>query len=131
MPLEREHYLSPFVQLEKATLTAGYRDASSGISMASIELPAELIEAVVLSNISIEIALSGAGEISSTASGTMTDSSAATSISLDKLVEVLLEQNNIRQEETTESELRTLLGKLEKSVRAVQQAIELLKTAAN
>ena len=100
--------------------------------MASIELPAELIERTVIANVSIEISLSGAGEITSAASGMASDfCSTNRTISLDELVDMLLERNNLHMEGTTESELRMLLGRLQKSVCAVQRAIAIMKLAAS
>src|SRR5262245_22619061 len=60
-----ESHLSPFVECGRATSSIGYRDASTGQVVASVEIPSETIERAVLANISAEIALSGAGEIAS------------------------------------------------------------------
>lgn len=124
--------LSPFAECGKTTSTVGYRDVSNGTVVASIELPAELIERTVIANVSIEISLSGAGEITSAASGTASDfCSMKRTISLDELVYMLLERPNLHMEETTESELRMLLRKLQKSISAVQRAIAIMKPATS
>lgn len=95
--------------------------------MTSVELPVELIERTVLANVSIEISLSGTGEISSAASGVASNlCSANRTIWLDELVDVLLDRTNIHMEETTESELKILLERLQKSIRAVQRAIAIM-----
>lgn len=117
-------HLSPFVECAKTSWRLGYRDVSSGMIVASVELPVELIERTTLSNISIEVNLSGTGEISSAASGVTSNlCSANRTISLDELVDRLLDRKNIHMEETTQSELKILLEKLQKSIQAVQRAI--------
>jgi hypothetical protein len=132
MPRDYKLHLSPFVQCGQTTSTVGYRDVSSGMLVASLELPAELIERTVLANVSVDIALSSAGEIKSAASGAAsTFSHASKTVSLDALVDVLLERNNVYMEEITEGELRILLERLERSVRAVERAIAVLKHVAS
>jgi hypothetical protein len=124
--------LTPFAQCGEINSIVGYRDDSCGIVAASVELPTELIERSILANVSIEITLSGSGEITSAASSIASGSSSPTkTISLDRLVNMLLDHENIHMEETTESELRILLETLQKSTRAVQCAIARLKSAAS
>lgn len=123
---------TPFAKCGEITSIVGYRDDSSGIVVASVELPTELIERSILANVSIEITLSGSGEVTSAASNIASGSSSSTkTISLDDLVDMLLDRENINMEETTESELRILLKTLQKSVRAVQRAIVTLNPAAS
>jgi len=122
----------PFAELDRATSNVGYRDASTGQVVASIEVPVELIERTVLANVSVEIALSADGEIASAAHGRASDCSSLKKIvSVDDLVEAFLADSNLHMEETTEKELRTLLERLKKSVRAVQRTITLLERATN
>ncbi|WP_143109008.1 hypothetical protein [Bradyrhizobium sp. Rc3b] len=100
--------------------------------MTSIEFPAELIERTVLANLSIEVSLSGAGEITSTASGVASNlCSANRTISLDELVDMLLDRKNIYMEETTESDLKILLERLQKSIRSVQHAIAMMNPVSS
>lgn len=123
--------LSPFAKVGKSTSTVGYRDVSSGMVVVSVELPVELIERTIMESISVEINLSSTGEISSTASGmTCNCSSSISTISLDELVDALLQRNNLHMEEAKEGELRLLLERLQKSVRAVERAIATIEPAA-
>lgn len=124
--------LTPFAKRGEATSIVGYRDDSSGIVVASVELPTELIERSILANVSIEITLSGSGEVTSTASNTAYGSSSSIkTVLLDDLVDMLLDRENIHLEETTESELRIFLETLHKSIRAVERAIATLNPAAS
>ncbi|MBO4225338.1 hypothetical protein [Bradyrhizobium neotropicale] len=132
MSLERANLrIGPFAQFGQDVSTIGYRDLSSGQVVSSIELPTEILERSALANIAIQVVLSASGEIISVANGaTATLSSAARRISVDDLVESLLDHDNLRMEEATESELRILLERLRRSVRAVESAIEAVKEAA-
>ena len=124
-------HFTPFAKCGEITSIVGYRDDSNGIVVASVELPTELIERSILANVSIEITLSGSGEITSAASSIASGCSSPTKTSsLDHLVNMLLDHDNIHMEETTESELRILLEALQKAVRAVQRAIVTLNPAA-
>lgn len=128
MPPDAQIRLDPFMECGRATTTVGYRDVVSGMLIASIGVPAELVERTVMANVSVEIGLSGAGEIRSTACGATTAyCSASKTIALDELVEALLAGNNVHMEEVAEEELELLLSRLKKSVRAVEQAIAVLK----
>ena len=124
--------LTPFAKCGGTTSILGYRDDSSGIVVASVELPTELIERSILANVSIEITLSGSGEVTTAASNVVSGSSSSIkTVSLDALVDMLLDRENIHMEETTESELRILLETLQKSIRAVQRAIITLNSTAS
>jgi hypothetical protein len=80
----------------------------------------------------VEIALSADGEIASAVHGKASACYCPKKIVfLDDLVEAFLADSNLHMEETTEKELRTLLERLQKSVRAVQRTIALLKRATN
>lgn len=133
MSLERANLrISPFAQFGQDVSTIGYRDLSSGQVVSSVELPTEIIEQSALANIAIRIVLSASGEIISFAnSATATLSSATRRISVDDLVESLLDHDNLRMEEVTESELRILLERLRRSARAVESAIEAVQQAAS
>jgi hypothetical protein len=116
--------LSPFANCGETTSIFGYRDDFSGTVVASVELPTELIERSIFANISIGITLSGSGEVTSAASNIVSGSCSYTkTISLSDLVDMLLDRENIRLEETTESELKILLERLQQSIRAVQRVI--------
>jgi hypothetical protein len=120
--------LIPFAEYGRTTSNIGYRDVSTGQVVASLEIPSELIERAILANLSVEIALSGDGEITSAANATASTCSCAIKIiSVDQLVETFLRTDNLRVEEATERELRGLLERLQKSVRAVQRSIALLQ----
>ena len=124
--------LSPFANCGETTSIFGYRDDSSGTVVASVELPTELIERSIFANISIGITLSGSGEVTSAASNIVSGSCSYTkTISLSDLVDMLLDRENIRLEETTESELRILLERLQQSIRAVQRVIGKLNFTAS
>lgn len=125
-------HLSPFAECGTTTSTVGYRDVASGMVLASLELPAELIERTVIANVSIEISLSVHGEITSAASGIASNfCSANRTISLDGLVDMLLEHSNLHMEEVTEIELGILLERLQKSIHAVKRAIAIMKPATS
>jgi hypothetical protein len=100
--------------------------------MASVEIPVELIERTVLANLSLEVALSADGEIAFAAHGRASAcSSLRKTVSVDGLVEAFLTDSNLRLEEITERELRALLKRLQKSVKAVQRKIYLLQQPTN
>lgn len=116
-----------FAKCGQSTATVGYCNASTGSVIASIEIPAQVIERAVLENASVEITLLGDGEISSAVTGPASECfSARTSVSIDRLVDAFVASHNLHKEEATEVELRTLLGRLHKSVEAVEQTIRLL-----
>ncbi|MCC8941067.1 hypothetical protein H8A99_32710 [Bradyrhizobium sp. Arg68] len=116
-----------FAKCGQATATVGYRDASTGGVIASIEIPAQVIERAVLQNASVEITLLSDGEIASAVVGPASDCLLArTSVSIDHLVDAFVTSENLHKEEATEAELRTLLGRLHKSVEAVERTIRLL-----
>jgi hypothetical protein len=124
MSLDDKLRLSPFAKCGETTSILGYRDDSSGKVMASVELPTDTIERSILAKISIEITLSGSGEVTSAASNVASGSSSSIkTISLSDLVDMLLDRENIHREEITESELRILLETLQKSIGAVQRVI--------
>ena len=117
-----EPRLGPFVESGQRITNVGYRDVLTGQVVSSVEIPSELIERAVLDSVSVEIAFSSDGQIASaaTASGS---TSAKKMIHVDELVEAFLTSSNLHLEETTIFDLRRLLERLEKSVRAVQRSI--------
>jgi hypothetical protein len=116
-----------FANCGQSAATVGYRDALTGSVIASIEIPAQVIERAVLENASVEITLLGDGEIASAVAGPTSDCFLArTSVSIDHLVDAFVTSHNLHKEEATEAELRTLLGRLHKSVEAVERTIRLL-----
>ncbi|QOZ10407.1 hypothetical protein [Bradyrhizobium sp. CCBAU 51765] len=70
--------------------------------IASIEIPAQVIEGAVLEDASVEITF----------------------------VEAFLTSQNLHKQEATEGKLRTLLGRLHKSVEAVERTIHFLGVKA-
>ncbi|WP_338834548.1 hypothetical protein [Bradyrhizobium septentrionale] len=123
--------LTPFVKCGETTSMVGYRDDSSGMVVASVELPTELIERSILANVSTKITLSGSGDVTSATSNLASGSFSIETISLNQLIHVLLDRENIHMEETTESELGILLETLQESICAVQRAIATLSRAAS
>lgn len=116
-----------FAKCGESTATVGYRDASTGRVIASIEIPAQVIERAVFDNASVEITLLGNGEIASAVVGSASDyCSARTSVPVDHLVDALVTIQNLHKEEATEAELRILLERLHKSVEAVERTIGVL-----
>jgi hypothetical protein len=125
-------HLSPFAECGRTTSIVGYRDLSTDQVVTSVEIPSELIERAVLANVSVEIALSADGSIGSAANGkACVYSSAKRIVTVDQLVEAFLVSDNLHLEEATERDLRGLLERLQKSVRAVQRSIALLKQATD
>ncbi|MGY4154320.1 hypothetical protein ACVINW_000162 [Bradyrhizobium sp. USDA 4461] len=116
--------LSPFVKCGREISNVGYLDVSTGRVVASLEIPLGLIEHAVLANVSVEIALAGDGRIASSVAGEATAcTSVVKTVSIDHLIQEFLAGDNLRLEETTQAELRTLLNRLQDSARAVQRAI--------
>jgi len=116
-----------FAKCGQATATVGYRDASTGSVIASLEIPVQVIERAVLENASVEITLLDDGQIASAVTGPASDCFAArASVSIDHLVDAFVASHNLHKEEATEAELRTLLGRLYKSVELVERTIRLL-----
>ncbi|MCP1913812.1 hypothetical protein J2R96_006292 [Bradyrhizobium elkanii] len=124
--------LSPFVKCGREISNVGYLDVSTGRVVASLEVPLGLIERAVLANVSVEIALAGDGRIASSVAGEASVcSSVVKTVSIDDLIQEFLAGGNLRLEETTQAELRTLLNRLQDSARAVQRAIASFERSAN
>lgn len=125
--------LSPFAECGRTISKVGYHDPLTGQVMVSLEVPVELIERTILANLSVEVALSADGQIAFAAHGRASGccSSPRKIVSVDRLVEAFLTDNNLHLEETTERELRALLEGLQKSVKAVQRKIILLEHATS
>ncbi len=122
--------MRPFVEYGRATSNVGYRDASTGQVVTFVEIPSETVERAIFASVSVEIALSGGGEIASTATGTLSGCSIAKNAMLiDQLVEAFLSSDNLHMEEVTEQDLEALLARLQKSVDAVRCSIALLQHA--
>lgn len=117
-----------FVQCSQSAAIVGLRDASTGNIIASIEIPAHVIEGAILENVSVDLALMGDGVIASAVAGPASDFlSLRASMTIDRLVEAYVNSENLHKEEVTVAELRALLGRLHKSVEAVERAIDLFK----
>ncbi|MEH2535114.1 hypothetical protein V1277_005589 [Bradyrhizobium sp. AZCC 1588] len=125
-----EPRLGPFVESGQRITNVGYRDVLTGQVVASVEIPSELVERAVLDRVSVEIAFSSDGQVASAATGGGSASSKKV-IHVDELVETFLTSNNLHLEEATVFDLRRLLERLEKSVRAVQRSIAQLEEATN
>ncbi|MBB4360631.1 hypothetical protein GGD66_008147 [Bradyrhizobium sp. CIR48] len=124
--------MRPFVEYGGATSNVGYRDASTGQVVTLVEIPSEAIERAIFASVSVEIALSGDGEIASTATGTLSGCSIAkNTMSIDQLVEAFLSSDNLHMEEVTKQDLEGLLARLQKSIDAVRRSIALLQLATS
>jgi hypothetical protein len=126
----RTGYLSvgAFAKCGQSTATVGFHDVSTNEEVASIEIPVRVVEAAVLENASMEITLSGDGEIGSAVAGSLSDCYLIrSSVTIDQLIEAFVDGHNLHKEEATVAELTTLLGRLYKSVGAVEHAIRLLE----
>jgi hypothetical protein len=99
--------------------------------MSSVEIPTELVERAILDKVSVEIAFSSDGLIASAVNGSASCILSKKLIHIDELVETFLTNNNLHMEEVTVSELKRLLGRLEKSVRAVQRSVAVLEQLSN
>jgi hypothetical protein len=120
-----------FAKCGPTTATIGFRDASTGVVIASIEIPAQVVEGAVLENSTVEITLLGDGEIGSAVAGPASDCfSLRSSVTIDQLVEAFVSSQNLHKEEATVAELMALLGRLHKSVDAVERAIRLFEVKA-
>lgn len=121
-----------FAECGQTTATVGFRDASTGGVISSIEIPAQVIEGAVLEHASVEITLLGDGEIGSAVAGPASDFvSLRSNVTIDQLVEAFVNSQNLHKEEATVADLRTLLGRLHKSVEAVERAIRLYEVEAS
>lgn len=117
-----------FAECGQTTATVGFRDASTGVVIASIEIPAQVVEGAVLKDAAVEITLLGDGEIGSAVAGAASDCfSLRSSVTIDQLVEAFVSSQNLHKEEATLAELMALLGRLHKSVDAVERAIRLFE----
>ena len=126
-----EPTLRAFAVCGRHTANIGYCDASTGRVTASVEIPTQVIERAVLENTSVEITLLSDGEITSAVASTASDRLLTkTSAPVDQLVEAFLSSKNLFLEEATEAELRTLLERLQKSVRDVERTIANLESVA-
>ena len=125
-----EPQLNPFADCNRTTFNVGYRDAVTGQVVASLEIPSELIERVVLANLSIEIGLTADGWIASAANA-HAHSYAKTTVPIDQLVNSFLAPDNLQLEEANEKELRELLKRLQASVCEVQRSISLLQQSTD
>jgi hypothetical protein len=126
-----EFQLSPFAIIGENTLNVGYRDASKGHVVTSVEVPSEMIERAIITDLSVEIVLSADGSIASAAHSKASVYASASSIPIDQLVEAYLISENLHMEEVSERDLRGLLVRLEKSVGAVRRTIENHKLATD
>jgi hypothetical protein len=117
-----------FAECGQTTATIGFRDASTGGVIASLEIPSQVVEGAVFENASMQITLLGDGEIRSAVVGLASDCfSLRSSVTIDQLVEAFVNSQNLHKEEATVAELATLLERLHKSVEAVEHAIRSLR----
>ena len=100
----------------------GYRVHGTGEVIAAIDIPAQMVEQAVTSQLSISVMMSPTWELSA-----MSSSCAATFdsalIPTDVLVAQVVAPENLRFEEAGPEELRTLLIRLERSVTCVKEAL--------
>jgi hypothetical protein len=100
----------------------GYRVNGTGEVIAAINIPAQMVEQAVTSQLSISVMMSPTGELSA-----MSSSCAATFdsalIPIDVLVAQVVAPENLHLEEAGPDELRALLIRLERSVTCVKDAL--------
>lgn len=124
--------LRPFVKCGREISNVGYLDMSTGRIVASLEVPLEVIERAILANVSVKMVLAGDGNIASSVAGEASAcSSAVKTVSIDRLIQEFLACDNLRLEDTTREELKTLLNRLQDSTRAVQRAIASFERSEN
>lgn len=124
--------MRPFVEYGRTTSNVGYRDASTGHVVTSVEIPSEAVESAIFPSIAVEITVSRDGGIASTAFGALSGYAfAKNATSIDRLVEAFLSSDNLHMEEVNEQDLGALLACLQKSVDSVQRAIALFRLATD
>ncbi|MFQ3458649.1 hypothetical protein PMN64_35770 [Bradyrhizobium sp. UFLA01-814] len=109
--------LSEGQPLQSASWSVGYRLIGSGEVICAIKLPLAVAEAARLPQSRISIVLTAAGRIEVFAGGSLENES------IDELVAKTVAEENLRLEEASGSDLRSLLDRLEHSVSLVKEAI--------
>jgi hypothetical protein len=124
--------LEPFVEfhghrsLGRATdaFRFGYRCKQTGVSFATVEIPASTVAQFVRLKASVRVTTDGkvvAGAEIPSNDGALGRSSET--VSLVQLIEETLHVDNLRMEETSPSELNSLLQELEVSIQRVKAAL--------
>jgi hypothetical protein len=101
---------------------AGYRIHARESIVCTVVLPAAIAEDAILGNAALAIAVTNDGHIRSNLTGTTDCKSTAEPI--DTLIAQFLSAENLRLEEVTTADLRSMLGRLERSIELVQRAMK-------
>lgn len=121
--------LEPFVELisrpDGRLARVGYRPAGLDRILASVELPAHVLERAVTSDLEISLRVTPAGEVVSQifSSSETALSEVRFSATIDHLISHTVSLNNLRLEEASPRELGELLKSLELAVEHVRTAL--------
>jgi hypothetical protein len=130
--------LEPFVERIGRTLDfdgavgyrIGYRVGPDGTAITSITVSAEIIKTLNLGG-SVSLAVTPDGRVAAVVSHpNSAESTLREDFPIDSLVQNALELENLRMEEATVSDLKTLLQRLEHSVGLVKVAIDQMAGAS-
>jgi len=118
--------LEPFAEITGDTCRFGYRTVGIGDSVSEIEVPIAIVEQPVLTRASITTKVSLDGTVISHlrmphVAGSAKDLPTGLA-SIEALVQKAVDAENLRMEEATSADLRTLLQRLD-SIRSVKSAI--------
>jgi hypothetical protein len=122
--------LEPFAEAADDAYRFGYRTVGTIDAVSMVEVPAPVVEQIVLIKASLTTRLAPNGTVISRASmshaaGSVIDSFSET-MAIDDLVQRAIDKENLRMEEATVGDLRILLQNLERSVILVKDAIDLM-----
>lgn len=109
--------------LRPSSYSAGYRLIGTGEIVCAVKLPVSIAESAILRRSKITITLAPAGHVEVSAGGL------AANEPIDDLVARMVTQENLRLEEATTSDLKSLLHRLERSVGLVKEAIARVPTS--
>ena len=103
--------------LRPSSYSAGYRLIATGEVICSAKSPVPIAEAAILMRSKILIILTPGGRVEVSSGGS------AANEQIDDLVARTVTQANLRMEEATASDLKSLLHRLERSISLVKEAI--------
>ncbi|MBR0969705.1 hypothetical protein [Bradyrhizobium japonicum] len=107
---------------------AGYRFSESGNVVCALELPASIVETTVLRDAKLFATVAPDGHMRFSVCGVacedMSNGLPSIAGSIDQLIAQCVAVNNLRLEEITSADLKSLLERLQRSVALVQEAIE-------
>ncbi|APO50215.1 hypothetical protein ACVIW2_004508 [Bradyrhizobium huanghuaihaiense] len=103
----------------------GYRISETGAIVAAIEIPAELLEEAISSNMALSCRLTPDGDLIPEFSFERgrTSSNGALILPIDQLIRATLTPQNLHMDEATIVSLTTMLQRLEASVNVVRDAL--------